>query len=172
MNMARHFKTKEVSHQIGVSERTIRKWVNQYDIPHQKNNKGHYLFNEKSIQHLKNIKDHEKKETQYSIRNKETNLTNSITIQDANQQLDQMLTRLDLVEMKLSEKADEIVSVQVLNHRNEIDEIFKRMDEMDQKITKLMENHSLEMTPKVHEQNETEPVHQSKKSWFMSLFSF
>ncbi|NSL52255.1 chromosome segregation protein [Calidifontibacillus erzurumensis] len=53
------------------------------------------------------------------------------------QRFEQLLSKLNEIELQLSQKADDIVSIQVLHHRNELEEFEKRLDEIERKMDKI-----------------------------------
>ncbi|EGL82559.1 regulatory protein MerR [Caldalkalibacillus thermarum TA2.A1] len=55
--MGKAFKTKEVAKRLGVSSRTIQRWVRTFNVPYQTNAQGHYTFEEQHIKLLEKIKD-------------------------------------------------------------------------------------------------------------------
>lgn len=69
----------------------------------------------------------------------------SATQQMLENRLDQLLARMDEMERKLSQKADEVVSVQVLQHRNELEELDQRLNEIELKMELLAPNEEAEL---------------------------
>ena len=47
--------TSEVAKLLGVSSSTIQRWVKQLELPMERNERGHYHFNQEDIDLLKNI---------------------------------------------------------------------------------------------------------------------
>jgi len=55
--MGRALKTKDVAEALGVSSRTIQRWVRNYNVPYQTNAKGHFQFTEQHVKLLEKIRD-------------------------------------------------------------------------------------------------------------------
>lgn len=49
-------KTSNVAKRLGVSPKTVQRWVKRYNIPCQKNEAGHYVFDAETIALLEQIK--------------------------------------------------------------------------------------------------------------------
>lgn len=47
--------TSEVAKLLGVSPSTVQRWVKQLGLPMEKNERGHYYFNDVDIDQLKEI---------------------------------------------------------------------------------------------------------------------
>lgn len=122
-------KTKTASEMVGVAPKTVRKWVKQFDIPCQRNENGHYLFTQESIQVLTDIRNEKMEEHPYFLSPRSYTEHGVSSGREAfDKKLDELFSRLDALEQKVSRKADEVVTYQVLQHRKEIDDISTRLD--------------------------------------------
>jgi chromosome-anchoring protein RacA len=162
-------KTKTVSEELGVNPTTVQRWVRHFNIQCDKNEHGHYLFRNEDIEQLKQIKNQldngllmsdiqiEGSENDFKIR--------------ANNNLEDKFVRLDraidALEKKIEEKADSVVSYQMLQHASELEELIKKMEDMEVRLqdleVSLLKNAYPEETIYVKEK--------SKKNWFVSLFT-
>ncbi len=81
-----------------------------------------------------------------------------------------MLKRINEVENRLSQKADEVVSYQLLKHRSELEEMMKLLNRLEGRLTTMEEKINDEPEYDLPAAVGTE----SKKKWrsFMQLFSF
>ncbi|EIT86632.1 polar chromosome segregation protein [Fictibacillus macauensis ZFHKF-1] len=168
------FKTKTVSDELGVNPTTIQRWVKHFNLPCQKNDHGHYLFSEEDIESLREIKQQldsgllmndiaiveGKKEKQ-----KEQPRTPSIAaLEDRFALLIQQIERL---EKKVEEKADDVLSYQVLQHSTEMDEMMNKLTVMEERMQE-MEGH----VTRTLELATVEPMlKKPRKNWLVSLFS-
>ncbi|MDP4085861.1 MAG: MerR family transcriptional regulator [Bacillota bacterium] len=132
--------TNEVAKLLGVSQSTIQRWVKQLELPMEKNDRGHYLFSPEDIELIKGIQVqiqngvliqditplHEKKARKGTIKSSE-NLKNVETL----------TSKIFFLEKKLNEKADSVVSYQLLQHRNELEELQNQVNLLLERLETL-----------------------------------
>jgi chromosome-anchoring protein RacA len=118
-------KTKDAAELLGVSQTTIKRWASHFPAFFQKDMNGHYAFFDKQLSLLIFIKDRVDQGDPLDQITLPTHPVleplkpfNSITTP-----MDDMLSRLREVERSLGQKADEVVSAQVLQHRGELEEL-------------------------------------------------
>lgn len=168
--------TNEVAKEIGVSSKTIQRWVKQLNIPVARNELGHYEFHDDIVQLLKEVK-HQMNEgvILHDIRlpiHEETAQQLSPTVETSDsskriealeEQVKQLLqqqthvshieARFQEMERKLAKKADEGVSYQLLQHRREIEELTAKLECLTATLTK----------PKPSKEKEKEKAHPEMK---------
>ncbi|MGG1685506.1 MerR family transcriptional regulator [Pseudalkalibacillus sp. NRS-1564] len=161
-------KTKQVSDELGVNPTTVQRWVKYFDLSCEKNELGHFLFSNETLEELKSIKNDLRRG--YSMEKiKSAGKNNSkvamVTPERFEQRLDRFSVRLEQLERQLDEKANEVITVQVLQHRSELEELVKKVSSLEEKLSELEDHTSIH-----------EAVGQStgkgKRPWIMSLFSF
>ncbi|KMM38195.1 MerR family transcriptional regulator [Guptibacillus hwajinpoensis] len=162
-------KTKQVSDELGVNPTTVQRWVKYFELSCEKNEKGHFLFTNDTLEELKSIKNDLRKG--YSMEkikggtNEKSSPIKVISQESFEQRLDRFTVRLEQLERQLEEKANEVITVQVLQHRSELDELVKKVTSLEEKLVELEDHTSIQ-----------EAVGQSsgkvKRPWIMSLFSF
>ena len=162
-------KTKQVSDELGVNPTTVQRWVKYFELSCEKNEKGHFLFTNDTLEELKSIKNDLRKG--YSMEKIKGGITEKsspikvISQESFEQRLDRFSLRLEQLERQLEEKANEVITVQVLQHRSELDELVKKVTSLEEKLIELEDHTSIQ-----------EAVGQSsgkvKRPWIMSLFSF
>lgn len=132
--------TSEVAKLLGVSQSTIQRWVKQLGLPMEKNERGHYLFKQKDIALLKEIKEqiqngtliqdinpfYDKKARKGLIKSSENDKANEM-----------LLIRIIDLETKLNAKADSVTSYQLLQHRREIEELQNHINVLKDRIETL-----------------------------------
>lgn len=180
--------TNEVAKEIGVSSKTIQRWVKQLNIPVARNELGHYEFHDDIVQLLKEVK-HQMNEgvILHDIRlpiHEETAQQLSPTVETSDsskriealeKQMKQLLqeqshvshieARFQEMERKLAKKADEGVSYQLLQHRREIEELTAKLERLTATLTK----------PKPSKEEEKEKAHpemKKKRALFPLFHSF
>ncbi|WP_121613284.1 MerR family transcriptional regulator [Mesobacillus foraminis] len=131
--------TNAVAKLLGVSPSTIQRWVKQANLRMKRNELGHYVFSDESIEILKSIQE---------------KVNNGVLLQDiaaaakktrqaavktevAHPDFDKLTAKISELEAKLERKADEIVSYQLLQHRREIEELNETIDHLKDRIEML-----------------------------------
>ncbi|MCY7453450.1 chromosome-anchoring protein RacA [Bacillus altitudinis] len=168
--------TNEVAKEIGVSSKTIQRWVKQLNIPVARNELGHYEFHDDIVQLLKEVQHqmnegvilhdirlpiHE--ETAQQLSPAVETSDSSKRIEALEEQVKQLLqeqshvshieARFQELERKLAKKADEGVSYQLLQHRREIEELTAKLERLTATLTK----------PKPSKEEEKEKAHPEMK---------
>lgn len=142
--------TAALADKLGVSSRTVQRWIKQLDIPCKKNEHGHYIFDENDIpnflaiqESIKNISIHEvpkqlkrKGVTKVSVQTRQMTPSNEGLFPDYFQ-LTKLLDRIERNEQEISRKASEVVSYQLLQHRKEIDELQNKVVGLEEYIKTL-----------------------------------
>lgn len=165
-------KTKTVSRQLNVNPSTIQRWVKHFDLPCRKNDHGHLLFSEKDIQQLKGIQKQLENglsmdEVDPKIESHQEPIGN-LSMTQYEKQIESMVARIQNVEKKLTEKADEVVSVRLYQHRNEIDDLTKTIGKVEARL-QVIEKQLSGLNPEIkNHPKETEG--KAKRNWLVSLF--
>ncbi|UOE92296.1 chromosome-anchoring protein RacA [Alkalihalobacillus sp. LMS39] len=165
------FKTKEVSELLGVNPTTVKRWVKYFDIRCQMNEHGHYLFGTSHVEMLREIKGQlnagkKMRDVHVSrVQARKEKRKDMIPIHQYEYQLKEMVNRIEEFEGKLSKKADEVVSYQLLRHRTELDQITTMLEKIEMRLQKVEES----AKPIINEEVKVERP--EKKRAFMQLFS-
>ncbi|QFT88126.1 Chromosome-anchoring protein RacA [Bacillus sp. THAF10] len=133
-------KTHEVAKELGMAPRTVRKWVKKYEIPCTKNDYGHYVYDEEAIALLETMKgSSETAGTMEMVEiEEETEIEESLTRgpSQTGKEIKALTERIMRTEQLLHQKADEVVSYQLLQQRKEIEELTKKVEMLEQKLDK------------------------------------
>ncbi|MGP4082888.1 MerR family transcriptional regulator [Pseudalkalibacillus sp. R45] len=170
-------KTKTVSRKLNVNPTTIQRWVKYFDIPCPKNDHGHYLFRSEDIEQLEEIQKQLKQGLQMSdikLQNRSSSETKAVKSGDGLKELDvyfkQLQDQLNVLESKVSQKADEVLSYQVMQHRKDMDQMATKLTELEEKMLDLEEQLLLQVTATNEIRTEYSPVKPKKRNWLVSLF--
>ncbi|QHT59079.1 MerR family transcriptional regulator [Paenibacillus lycopersici] len=134
-------KSKEAALALNVSQTTIKRWASYYPAVFRKDRFGHYLFNERDLELLGLIKAAiERGETMEQIKlptpgMEQPRLDEAFLETAASSELlrtadDDMLTRILQVEQRLEQKADEVVNAQIRQHREELEELRRMIEQI------------------------------------------
>ncbi|MCL6586233.1 MAG: MerR family transcriptional regulator [Anoxybacillus sp.] len=135
-------KTSNVAKRLGVSPKTVQRWVKKYNIPCQKNEAGHYVFDAETITLLEQIKfEHGAtlEEEEVGLEEEHGLCPDTFLSTYIQPHLDKFTARLHRVERQLEQKADEVVSFQLLQHRKEIEELHAYIRQLEQRLALLEE---------------------------------
>jgi len=170
--------TSEVAKLLGVSASTVQRWVKQLELPMEKNERGHYHFNDEDINLLKEI--HEKLQNgtllhDISPMNEKSSVRRgTIKVVENDKALEKLFTKVQELEINLNAKADSVASYQLLQHRREIEELQDQVKNLTQQLELLQNqlnelNKSQEDKPMVFDGNKEK---RKKKNFVSSIFGF
>jgi len=174
-------KTKEVSEILGVNPTTVQRWAKYFDLVCETNENGHYLFTEEHVDIMRGVQrqlQQGKRMKDITINGMESPKTTerSTKIETAlyEGKLEEVMNRVQELDHRLSQKADEVVSYQLLKHRSELDDMMKMIVTLEERLTKM----ESKMQPREESEERELPMvvggNVSRKKWrsFMQMFSF
>lgn len=140
IRMEQAYKTKEVSELLGVNPTTVQRWVKYFNLHCQMNEQGHYVFLAPHVEVLKDIHSQlkaGKKMKEITIQKPEivgNQKTDMVPRHVYLHKFEDMMEKIEAVESKLSQKADDVVSYQLLSHRSELDEMSKMIKNIELRL--------------------------------------
>ncbi|MFP7299432.1 MerR family transcriptional regulator [Neobacillus niacini] len=170
--------TSEVAKLLGVSASTIQRWVKQLELPMERNERGHYHFNNEDIDLLRNIQTQIQNGTLLQeiapIQEKKSRKGTVKASPETNAELERLYTIVSEIEAKVNSKADSVASYQLLQHRREIEELqgqvsglLKQVETLESQLFELKKS-ALPEEPLVLNQGKN----RKKKNLVSSLFGF
>jgi chromosome-anchoring protein RacA len=170
--------TNQVAKLLGVSASTIQRWVKQLELPMERNERGHYHFNNEDIELLKNIQTQIQNGTLLQeiapVQEKKARKGTVKTI-ESNAELERLYSIVSELEAKVNSKADSVASYQLLQHRREIEELQSQVVDLTKKVESLqsqlyeIEKSTMPEKPLVLEKAKH---NRKKKNFVSSLFGF
>ncbi|MDN4074520.1 MULTISPECIES: MerR family transcriptional regulator [Fictibacillus] len=164
------FKTKTVSEELGVNPTTIQRWVKHFNLTCQKNDHGHYLFSEQDIEDLREIK----KQLDAGLLMNDIQIAAQVKSPEApvkagkfDERFESLMTQIEKLEKKIEEKADDVLSYQVLQHATEMDDMMKRLIKIEEKI----EDIEVKLLKMPQGPEETAEYKKPRRNWLVSLFT-
>ncbi|NHM31177.1 MerR family transcriptional regulator [Neobacillus terrae] len=162
--------TAEVSKLLGVSQSTIQRWVKQLELPMERNERGHYHFNDEDIEILKTIQDQVQNGTllqEIAAAKEKKSRIALVKKPETDTQMNRIFEKINDLERRLNEKADSVTSYQLLQHRREIEDLQEEIKHLTEKIS------FLESSLRTSERIET-PIHEvlSRKPKKRKMLSF
>jgi chromosome-anchoring protein RacA len=170
--------TNEVAKLLGVSTSTIQRWVKQLELPMERNERGHYFFNQEDIELLRNIQEQIQNGTllqDISPVKGRTIRKGTVKAVENNAELERLFTIVSDLEAKMNSKADSVASYQLLQHRREIEDLNNQIKELTYQLDSLqselneLKKPAMIEKPLVLEQGK---VKRRKKNIVSSLFGF
>ncbi|WP_078553321.1 chromosome-anchoring protein RacA [Bacillus alkalicellulosilyticus] len=168
------FETKEVSELLGVNPTTIKKWVKYFNLRCSINEQGHYLFQNSQVEVLKDIKGQlysgkKMRDVHVSMNSEKSKTKKEERVQayQLEYKLNQIVSKIDQFEQKLSQKADEVVSYQLLRHRSEIDDITLMLQSIEQRLQSI----EVKVSSQVDEEQPYQAEIKLKKRSLSQIFS-
>lgn len=138
--------TAAVANVLKVSSSTIHRWVKQLDLEVERNDLGHYVFSEEKIEQLKHVQEQINKGIpllEVTV-DKKKSLKGEIkpTVHDELEK--KYLAKLKSLEEKINQKADDVVSYQLLQHRREIEDLQNKVAKLNERIEILESKQSVQ----------------------------
>jgi chromosome-anchoring protein RacA len=87
------------------------------------------------------------------------------------ERLDQFSRHIEILESKVQQKADEVLSYQVLQHRKELDNFSVKLTEMEERLLAMEEQLLLQVAASSEIRQEQFSNQKRKRNWFVSLLS-
>ncbi|TWI58915.1 chromosome-anchoring protein RacA [Halalkalibacter nanhaiisediminis] len=181
--MEKILKTKEVSERLGVNPTTVQRWAKYFGLTCETNEHGHYLFTERHVEVMTFVQE----QLQEGKRMKEIDLSlfPEVILQEGKKdlqmvdtikyevKLEEVMQRVQELEHRISQKADEVVSYQLLKHRSELEDMIKMIKNLEGRLTEMERKIELR-EPTKEEELPLAVGGVPKKKWrsFMQLFSF
>ncbi|MCM3718889.1 chromosome-anchoring protein RacA [Fictibacillus phosphorivorans] len=163
-------KTKTVSEELGVNPTTVQRWVRHFNIPCEKNEHGHYLFKQEDIEQLREIKaqlDNGLLMNDIQIQSSQTSEKSVELPTQFEEKFDRLNKAIKELEKKVEEKADSVVSYQMLQHASELEELIKKIENMEARLQDL----EVAILKNNYPEEKLYVKEKPKKNWFVSLFT-
>jgi chromosome-anchoring protein RacA len=163
-------KTKTVSEELGVNPTTVQRWVRHFNIQCDKNEHGHYLFKQDDIEQLREIKsqlDNGLLMSDIQIQSFQTAEKSVELPTQFEEKFDRLNAAIRALEKKVEEKADAVVSYQILQHASELEELIKKMENMEARLQDL----EVALLKNNYPEEKLYVKEKPKKNWFVSLFT-
>lgn len=159
---------------LGISQSTLKRWIKELDLDMNRNELGHYDIRDEDIPVLKQIK----KQIQNGTFLQDVTVTRNkvrqgkTTILPKESTADALVQRMNELEKRLNEKADKVVSYQLLTHRKEIEDLENEINRLNSQV-ELLER-KLEESQSKESSNSHVSTYRinKKKNIFSMLFNF
>ncbi|GGI12491.1 MerR family transcriptional regulator [Gottfriedia solisilvae] len=123
------YTTSQVAEQLQLTNKKVLLFSKKGKLNVEKSSNGTYLFTEDQMMQIKEIYE----ASIQTVETKQNDQANSSHIIELGQ-------KLEKIEEKLETKANEVVSVQILEHRREIEDLKKLVSKLGDEVLQLNEN--------------------------------
>ncbi|KKI89677.1 hypothetical protein WQ54_25355 [Bacillus sp. SA1-12] len=161
---------------LGVSRRTLMRWVHQLDMELEKNELGHYQFNENDLARLKELQEQLNNQPEphaMTEKSRKGTLINTAVVNEP--KVNTLNERMDELERKIRGKADDVVSYQLLQHRREMEDLLNKVQSLEKRVEELEGSHQKRDPMKDHVfafDQSSEQKKPRRKNFISSIFSF
>lgn len=160
------YKTPIIAKKLGVSPKAVVRIAQQLNLNIEKNKYGHFIFTQDNLDKM----------LEYHRSHIEQTLSPAIISQvepstDFEQfvtQLNTITHRLNRIEEKMQDKADDVVNYQLLQHRREMEEMMDRIQKLEASLEK---KEPIYITPDIKPTYEREEKPKRRKM-ILSIFGF
>ncbi|PDY44746.1 chromosome segregation protein [Bacillus pseudomycoides] len=160
------YKTPIIAKKLGVSPKAVVRIAQQLNLNIEKNKYGHFIFTQDDLDKM----------LEYHRSHIEQTLSPTIISQvepstDFEQfvtQLNTITHRLNRIEEKMQDKADDVVNYQLLQHRREMEEMMDRIQKLEAALEK---KEPIYITPDITPTYEREEKPKRRKM-ILSIFGF
>lgn len=164
------YKTPFIAKKLGVSPKAVVRIAQQLNLTIEKNKYGHFIFTQEDVdqmlehhrfqieqsqnsQSTQKASSNEVEELKTQVNTIVQNISSNDFEQLANQ-LNTITRRLDRMEEQMQDKANDVVTYQLLQHRREMEEMLERIQKLEATLKK---EEPIYITP------DTKPIYEREK---------
>jgi len=132
--------TRAVAELLGISVSTVQRWVKQLGLEMERNELGHFIFSEEDIELLKEVKlQLQQGKILQEIEVSSNKRSAELKIIQPDNDMEKLTAKINELEISLQQKADSVVSYQLLQHRREIEELQEQISNLREKLLSIEE---------------------------------
>ncbi|WP_017149678.1 polar chromosome segregation protein [Bacillus bingmayongensis] len=156
------YKTPIIAKKLGVSPKAVVRIAQQLNLNIEKNKYGHFIFTQDDLDKMLEYHRSQIEQTSYSTTEPSIDFEKFVT------QLNTITHRLNRIEEKMQDKADDVVNYQLLQHRREMEEMMDRIQKLEAVLEK---KEPIYITPDITSTYEREEKPKRRKM-ILSIFGF
>ncbi|ENQ3106396.1 chromosome-anchoring protein RacA [Bacillus sp. 491mf] len=161
------YKTPMIAKTLGISPKAVIRLAQQMGLELKKNKFGHYVFFEKDLQQMLDFQRSAPSQNHEPSSYHAAEAAPSNEMEQFIKELKHLSLRLDRLEEKLHNKADDVVSYQLLQHRNEMEEMYAKINQLE---AALKQKESIYITQEVAASKQEEKP--KRRKMLLSIFGF
>lgn len=156
-----------IAKKLGISPKAVIRLAQQIGLELKKNKFGHYVFYENDLQQMLEFQRSAPSHNHEPSSHHAAEAAPSNEMQQFIKELKHISLRLDRLEEKLQNKADDVVSYQLLQHRNEMEDMYTKIKQLEEA---LKQKESIYITPEVAASKQEEKP--KRRKMLLSIFGF
>lgn len=160
------YKTPYIAKKLGVSPKAVLRIAQQLNLSIEKNKYGHYVFSKDDFNQMLEFHLSNAEQIPEIPTNQGTQTKVPPEFDDFAKQLNLIIQRLDRLEEKVQDKADDVVNYQLLQHRSEMEEMLVRIENLEASLEK---KETLYITPAFEREETPKP---KRRKMILSIFGF
>ncbi|WP_242261473.1 chromosome segregation protein [Bacillus cereus group sp. BfR-BA-01453] len=145
------YKTPFIAKKLGVSPKAVVRIAQQLNLTIEKNKYGHFIFTQDDLDQML---EYHLSQIEKSQNTHPTQKTSSNDFEQLTAQLNTITRRLDRMEEQMQDKANDVVTYQLLQHRREMEEMLERIQKLEATLKK---EEPIYITP------DTKPIYEREK---------
>lgn len=154
------YKTPFIAKKLGVSPKAVVRIAQQLNLTIEKNKYGHFIFTQNDLEQMLEYHRSQMEQTETTQPTQKTSLSdveelktqvNTIVQNSSSNDFEQLASqlntlsrRLDRMEEQMQDKANDVVTYQLLQHRREMEEMLERIQKLE---TALKKEEPIYITP-------------------------
>ncbi|WIG29623.1 chromosome segregation protein [Bacillus toyonensis] len=127
------YKTPFIAKKLGVSPKAVVRIAQQLNLTIEKNKYGHFIFKQDDVDQML---EYHRSQIEHSQNSQPTQKTSSNDFEQLAIQLHTITRRLDRMEEQMQDKANDVVTYQLLQHRREMEEMLERIQKLEASLKK------------------------------------
>ncbi|PFD36926.1 chromosome segregation protein [Bacillus cereus] len=127
------YKTPFIAKKLGVSPKAVVRIAQQLNLTIGKNKYGHFIFTQGDLDQMLEF---HRSQADQSHNTPPAQLTSSNDFEQLAAQLNTITKRLDRMEEQMQDKANDVVTYQLLQHRREMEEMLERIQNLEGALKK------------------------------------
>ncbi|MDM5188522.1 chromosome-anchoring protein RacA [Bacillus sp. DX4.1] len=162
------YKTPFMAKKLGVSPKAVVRIAQQLELNIEKNKYGHFIFTQKDLDQMLEFQRSSLEQTPAPPSSQNSEAKSSSEFEQFAKQLNAITQRLDRMEEKMQDKADDVVSYQLLQHRREMEEMLERIQKLEVALEKKEPLYITPDSPPIYEREEKP----KRRKMILSIFGF
>ncbi|WP_088102165.1 RacA protein [Halalkalibacter urbisdiaboli] len=127
----------ELSQRLEIDFTTLKQWTNYFGMEWKVNELGHEGLTENQLKTLVSIKSQLQLGKVLDEIDLDEVKANMVDARVYENKLNHVIEQVTDLEQRISQKADEVVSYQLLKQRSELEEMFEKLTRLEQRISKM-----------------------------------
>lgn len=164
--------TRAVAELLGISTSTVQRWVKQLNLNMMRNELGHFIFSEEDIELLKEVQNKLQEGVLLQDISLEKPKRTGVIKENQYNHTEEFEEKIKSLQMSINQKADSVVTYQILQHRREIEELQEKISILTERLEHTEELVKKEREIAMSKENKGDEIKspRKKRSFFKAIF--